>query len=483
MSKTLTLTAKVLVALVVTSACAGSHSGAPPVVAGGGVQLSIPSGWADMAPFSKSVPAKSEYAVGVISRQTIDGFAPNFNVFVRTPEVLDWAAGDGISEPHASEIARYDRSVLSKLGRQEVTYVTDSRLAAEQASDFSTKRTLETCACVIRQTWITVAHAGLVYTAIFTTADKSSKAMAATLESLRGTWRWTAKGTPTPTPQLTGGVFSAADTLLTVADLPDAFQVVQGAPSIDIPGGASQEFEAGSRKRLLMSVAVVWPDESTAEAYRARLAKPIADLEFAELRIDPKAKAFLAQSVMFGGVGSDHGMAFVWFRIVWRTGLTVSEVLAQATNGNFEQTEVVSLALKQAAHTRFAAIPGNGSAANPPSATASPSAGATLYFFAPEPGSKVGGTVQVQAGPDSITLTAKVDGLSPGGSYIVDADPLPCLIFTLGPSQSFAKPLTADAGGKGRIVWSVPSGMAGNVTVQRLTDAGTYAVLACADLK
>jgi hypothetical protein len=73
-------------------------------------------------------------------------------------------------------------------------------------------------------------------------------------------------------------------------------------------------------------------------------------------------------------------------------------------------------------------------------------------------------------------------GLQPGRSYIVDADPLPCMPIEGGPSQSFPKALKADASGRGNAVWTVPNGMAGSVSVQGLTSRGTFAVLACADL-
>jgi hypothetical protein len=106
----------------------------------------------------------------------------------------------------------------------------------------------------------------------------------------------------------------------------------------------------------------------------------------------------------------------------------------------------------------------------------------TRYTLAPQPGSAVAGFVQVATSTGGVTLTATVSGLSPGGPYLVDADPLPCELFVGGPSQSFAKPLNADAGGMGTVVWTVPSGMNGNVSVQVLTSQGTYAVLACADL-
>jgi hypothetical protein len=116
------------------------------------------------------------------------------------------------------------------------------------------------------------------------------------------------------------------------------------------------------------------------------------------------------------------------------------------------------------------------------SAAGSPTPASTLYIFAPEPGSTVTGRVQVAASPDGAQLTATVHGLRPGGSYIVDAGPLPCMLFDGGPSQSFAKPLVADSAGSATVIWKVPSGMDGNASVQGLTNQGTFAVLACADL-
>ena len=120
--------------------------------------------------------------------------------------------------------------------------------------------------------------------------------------------------------------------------------------------------------------------------------------------------------------------------------------------------------------------------ASPPSPTASPSSAATIFTFVPEPGSTVTGTVQLATTSTGVTLEATVHGLTPGGNYIVDADPLACQFFALGPSQSFAKPIAPDAGGSAMVTWVVPNGMAGNANVQGLTAQGTYAVLACVDL-
>ncbi|HEV2033207.1 MAG TPA: hypothetical protein VGU71_03250 [Candidatus Dormibacteraeota bacterium] len=125
------------------------------------------------------------------------------------------------------------------------------------------------------------------------------------------------------------------------------------------------------------------------------------------------------------------------------------------------------------------------SQSSPATATASPapaSPATKLYVLAPEAGSSVGGTIQMDVGAGGVTLTATLTGLNPGGSYIVDADPLPCLLFVGGPSQSFAKPVTVDSSGHAKVVWTVPSGMNGNASVQGLTNQGTFAVLACADL-
>jgi len=119
---------------------------------------------------------------------------------------------------------------------------------------------------------------------------------------------------------------------------------------------------------------------------------------------------------------------------------------------------------------------------SPTNSTASPSSAATLFTFVPEPASTVTGTVQIASTSTGVMLSATVHGLKPGGNYIVDADPLACQFFTLGPSQSFAKPIATDAGGSATVTWAVPTGMAGNANVQGLTAQGTYAVLACIDL-
>lgn len=117
------------------------------------------------------------------------------------------------------------------------------------------------------------------------------------------------------------------------------------------------------------------------------------------------------------------------------------------------------------------------------SAAASPSnAAKTLYVLSPENGSQVGGTVQIQSGSSGLTLTANLKGLSPGASYLADADPLPCEIFVGGPSQSFATRFAADQSGSAAVMWTVPANMAGNMNVQSLNSQGAFVVVACADL-
>lgn len=117
-----------------------------------------------------------------------------------------------------------------------------------------------------------------------------------------------------------------------------------------------------------------------------------------------------------------------------------------------------------------------------PEPTPISSPGVTLYVLAPQPGSKVAGTVQVVKASGHDVLTLRVSGLSPGRSYLADADPLPCQFFVDGPSQSFPKAFKAGPGGTARVVWNVPAGMNANANVQALTSRGTFAVLACADL-
>ncbi len=119
---------------------------------------------------------------------------------------------------------------------------------------------------------------------------------------------------------------------------------------------------------------------------------------------------------------------------------------------------------------------------SPTNSTASPGSAATRFTFVPEPGSTVTGTVEIATTSNGVTVAATVHGLKADGNYIVDADPLACQFFALGPSQSFAKPIAPDVGGSATVTWVVPTGMAGNANVQGLTTQGTYAVLACIDL-
>jgi hypothetical protein len=114
--------------------------------------------------------------------------------------------------------------------------------------------------------------------------------------------------------------------------------------------------------------------------------------------------------------------------------------------------------------------------------TPTPAAANKVFTLAPQPGSQVGGTIQVARAAEGVTLTATVTGLDPSRIYIVDADPLSCMFFVGGPSQSFAQKLTADATGSGTAVWTVPNGMAANANVQVLTSVGTFATLACVDI-
>lgn len=113
----------------------------------------------------------------------------------------------------------------------------------------------------------------------------------------------------------------------------------------------------------------------------------------------------------------------------------------------------------------------------------SPSAaGTTLFVLTSEPGSTVGGTVQVDKGSGGTTLTADLVGLKAGQRYLADADPLSCEFFVGGPSQSFPSAFTGDPSGRAKVSWTVPAGMAGNANVQVLTAGGAYAVVACTDL-
>jgi hypothetical protein len=149
---------------------------------------------------------------------------------------------------------------------------------------------------------------------------------------------------------------------------------------------------------------------------------------------------------------------------------------------NFKWILVLTTSMLMACGATPASTAGHSSPAPASAAPATASPATKLYVLAPEPGSTVGGTIQMDSGLDGVTLTATITGLDPAGSYIVDADPLPCMLFVGGPSQSLAKPLTPDASGHAKVVWTVPSGMNGNANIQVLTNQGTYAVLACADL-
>lgn len=133
--------------------------------------------------------------------------------------------------------------------------------------------------------------------------------------------------------------------------------------------------------------------------------------------------------------------------------------------------------------TATSAAPSTAPTAQSQAASPAPSSpAATLYMLASEPGSTISGTVQVAKASDGVTLTATVSGLVAGRSYIVDADPLPCMLFVDGPSQAFAKPLEPDASGRAKAVWTIPTGMNGSASVQALSGNGTFAVVACADL-
>lgn len=148
----------------------------------------------------------------------------------------------------------------------------------------------------------------------------------------------------------------------------------------------------------------------------------------------------------------------------------------------FALTAVTSCGSQGGVATTSPSAPSTSSSNAAASPSPSPShAGSALYFFAPEAGSGVGGTVQLAAAADGVALTATVSGLAAGHSYIVDADPLPCELIVGGPSQSFAKALTFDAQGRGTVRWTVPKGMDGSVSVQELSN-GSFAVVACADL-
>jgi hypothetical protein len=165
-----------------------------------------------------------------------------------------------------------------------------------------------------------------------------------------------------------------------------------------------------------------------------------------------------------------------YFEAIWQRGAFL--VILVGIHLDVSVTSKVALA----ENSRIPSSPTNLRPSSPTAAPQSPHPATTLYVLAPAAGSSVGGMVQVEAASDGVTLTADVNGLVPGRAYLVDADPLPCELFAFGPSQSFATNLTADGSGKGRVTWTVPTGMAGSASVRALTDSGTYAVGACADL-
>lgn len=148
--------------------------------------------------------------------------------------------------------------------------------------------------------------------------------------------------------------------------------------------------------------------------------------------------------------------------------------LVSAACGTSQSNSVAGLA--PASPSAAASAVSSASAASPSNAVN------TLYVLSSENGSQVGGTVQVRNGSAGTTLTVSLKGLSPGVSYLADADPLPCEIFVGGPSQSFATRFTADQSGNATVTWTVPAGMAGNANVQSLTSQGAFVVVACTDL-
>jgi hypothetical protein len=132
---------------------------------------------------------------------------------------------------------------------------------------------------------------------------------------------------------------------------------------------------------------------------------------------------------------------------------------------------------------------GSSSASRPagaalPSATEAPapsSPTATFYTFAPEPGSSINGTVPVASSASGAPLTATLQALKPGVSYIVDAEHNPACCLLANPAKS-AMPFVADANGNATLAWSTPSGMDGNASVQEPTAHGPFTVIACAGL-
>lgn len=137
-------------------------------------------------------------------------------------------------------------------------------------------------------------------------------------------------------------------------------------------------------------------------------------------------------------------------------------------------------AAPQQSPTSVAASP---TASPVPTATpvAAPPSSAT-YPISPVAGASLSGSVQVDRSSADPRVTVTVSGLDPRGVYLVDADPLPCLFFVGGPSQSFAQQLRPDSAGKATATWSVPNGMLSNVNVQVLRD-GKFAVVSCVDIR
>ena len=118
----------------------------------------------------------------------------------------------------------------------------------------------------------------------------------------------------------------------------------------------------------------------------------------------------------------------------------------------------------------------------PRTPTASPTPASTGHALAAANGSGVGGSVTTSSDAAGTTLTATITGLTPGQQYLCDADPLSCMFFVGGASQSFTKAFTADAGGRATVVWTVPPGMASNANVQALEN-GRFVAIACTDLR
>jgi hypothetical protein len=151
------------------------------------------------------------------------------------------------------------------------------------------------------------------------------------------------------------------------------------------------------------------------------------------------------------------------------------------------RTILLTLSLASSLLVACATTPDSTTSHSSPAATTTapsptPTPASKQYTLVPQPGSKVAGTIQIARSTEGVTLTATITGLDPSRIYIVDADPLPCMFFVGGPSQSFAQKLTADAAGNGSAVWTVPNDMAANANVQVLTSDGTFAAQACVNL-